>query len=238
MERLDYGVPAPGFTTVYPGSSGVDISAEVNLGPARKLQGRDDRHQLLGSRWARIPLEISPSIAWNNPTGCVDGDLAGRGLRITQRCPDALEAEIAIFTGSISQFGECRRSAASTKKIEGFFRLSRGLTGEQGVMSRAPTRHYPDALDDACCCAAVRAVPSRLREVDEAWRCWWNRRSAVARTRKGGFERQRERCKCWPRACGEISELYSAWKGRRQEKDKPAGERAVAARTRPRREKD
>ena len=135
-----FGRPARITASAYTGEDGV-----INIEREAKLSGRiHDKGVLilagyLGDKYAKEkPLSLTAGLAFEQSYGGVDGDSASCAELIALLSALAevpLRQSLAI-TGSINQKGEIQPIGGVNEKIEGFFKtcLSRGLTGEQGVI--------------------------------------------------------------------------------------------------------
>ena len=125
----------------------IDIEKKVDLGGPIHSKGVLILESFLRSRYLRDkPIGLRASLVFEQSYGGVDGDSASCAeLCVLLSSIAGLPVKQSLaMTGSVSQLGEVQAIGGVNEKIEGFFDLcvSRGLTGEQGVIiPAANTRH-------------------------------------------------------------------------------------------------
>jgi len=135
-----FGKPSKITATTHVGKAGiVNIEKEAEMSGAIHNKGVQVLCGYLGQKYAQdFPLSLSCRLCFEQNYSGIDGDSASSTelyAVLSSLSGAPIRQDIAV-TGSMSQWGEIQPIGGVTHKIEGFFDLclSRGLTGEQGVI--------------------------------------------------------------------------------------------------------
>ncbi len=159
----DYSFGQPSRITAqsYMGRAGVvSIEREVKLAGPIHDRGVLTLVGYLGGAYAQDqPLSLSASLAFEQNYTGVDGDSASSAelyALLSSLSGFPINQGVAV-TGSVNQWGHLQPIGGVTEKTEGFFEacLSRGLTGEQGVI--VPAANVEDLMLREEVVAAVAA---------------------------------------------------------------------------------
>jgi len=117
----------------------IDIEREVALGGPLHSKGVLILAGYISGKYAAdIPLSVAASLVFEQSYGGVDGDSASSAelYALLSAIADVPIKQGVAVTGSVNQHGQVQAIGGVNEKIEGFFDvcLTRGLTGEQGVM--------------------------------------------------------------------------------------------------------
>lgn len=171
---IRFGKPSRVTATVHMGGGKViDIEREVALGGPIHSKGVLILSGFITSRYAPgVPLAFGANLVFEQSYGGVDGDSASSTelyalLSALSGVP--IKQSFAV-TGSVSQLGEVQTIGGANEKIEGFFDLcvSRGLTGDQGVMiPHSNVQHLMLRKDvvDACARGVFHIYP--IKTIDQ-----------------------------------------------------------------------
>lgn len=156
-----FGRPARITARVRLGSGEVvDIERKVELGGPLHSKGvLILGGYLAGTFLTNRPLSLWASLVFEQSYGGVDGDSASSAelYALLSALAEAPISQALAVTGSVNQHGEVQAIGGVNEKIEGFFEVcvSRGLTGEQGVLIPASNVRHLMLRDDVV--DAVRA---------------------------------------------------------------------------------
>jgi lon-related putative ATP-dependent protease len=175
LGRDSFGCPTRITALTRPGKGKiVDIEREVKLGGPIHSKGVMILSSFLSSRYARTtPLSLEASLVFEQTYGGVEGDSASCAELCTllSSLADVPIRQTLAITGSVSQQGEVQAIGGVNEKIEGFFDLcvSRGLTGEQGVIIPASNvRHLMLKKEVVTAMEQGRFSVTAVNTVDEA----------------------------------------------------------------------
>ena len=152
----------------------VDIERESEMGGEIHTKGVLILSAFLAARYARVlPLSLSASLVFEQSYGPVEGDsasLAELCALLSALSGVPIRQSLAV-TGSVTSSAASRPSAASMRKIEGFFDIcaARGLSGDQGVIIPAANVMHLMLRDDVvAACAAGSFRIWAVADVDQA----------------------------------------------------------------------
>ncbi|WP_136799641.1 MULTISPECIES: Lon protease family protein [Desulfosediminicola] len=136
-----FGLPTRITALTRPGSDNevIDIEKQVELGGPIHSKGVLILESFLRSRYLRkMPIGLRASLVFEQSYGGVEGDSASCAelCALLSSLAEAPIRQGVAITGSVSQQGEVQAIGGVNEKVEGFFDLclSRGLTGDQGVI--------------------------------------------------------------------------------------------------------
>lgn len=167
--EIAFGRPSRITAETFMGKSGV-----INIERESKLSGNThDKGVLilsgyLGRTFAqRYPLSLSISLTFEQSYSGIDGDSASSTelyAILSSLSGIPIRQGIAV-TGSVNQKGQVQAIGGVNQKIEGFFDvcLSKGLTGDQGVM--IPAANVKNLMLKKCVVDAVRQGQFRIWQV-------------------------------------------------------------------------
>ncbi len=176
LGSLSFGIPCRITALTRPGKEGelIDIEKKVELGGPIHSKGVLILESFMRSRYLlHMPIGFRASLVFEQSYGGIDGDSASCAelcALLSSLANLPIRQSLAI-TGSISQKGEVQAIGGVNEKIEGFFDicLSRGLTGQQGVIVPAANVRHLMVKDEVV--EAMRAGKFSLwsiNTVDEA----------------------------------------------------------------------
>jgi lon-related putative ATP-dependent protease len=121
------------------GGKVVDIERESELGGPIHSKGVLILSGYLSGRYAaRMPLQLSASLVFEQSYGGVEGDSASSAelYALLSALAGAPVRQSLAVTGSVNQHGDVQAIGGVNEKIEGFFEVckARGLNGEHGVL--------------------------------------------------------------------------------------------------------
>ncbi len=137
---FSFGRPSRITVRVRMGSGKViDIERETKLGGPLHSKGVLILSSFLAANYALdVPMSLWASIVFEQSYGGVDGDSASSAelYALLSALADVPLKQSLAVTGSVNQNGQVQAIGGVNQKIEGFFDicLSRGLTGDQGVL--------------------------------------------------------------------------------------------------------
>jgi predicted ATP-dependent protease len=167
--EIAFGRPSRITAETFMGKSGViNIERESKLSGNTHDKGVMILSGYLGRTFAqRYPLSLSISLTFEQSYSGVDGDSASSTelYAILSSLSGAPVRQGIAVTGSVNQKGQVQAIGGVNQKIEGFFDvcLSKGLTGNQGVM--IPAANVKNLMLKKCVVDAVRQGQFKIWQV-------------------------------------------------------------------------